>query len=71
MGDRTEDIFETCAKCGKNQNNVSNLNDMVFLVNICGHKFCPSCVKQEFHKKRQFSCPRCAAVVTEDKVETV
>jgi hypothetical protein len=63
-----DDLGESCALCHKQQNSVIFLSEQSFLVNICGHKFCASCVKQELHKKRQFACPRCSAPVSEDKV---
>lgn len=61
-------LVDSCALCSKQQNSVIFLSEQSFLVNICGHKFCASCVKQELHKKRQFACPRCSAAVSEDKV---
>lgn len=67
-----EDDIDTCAQCKKRQNAVSNLTEQIFLINTdskCGHKFCSSCVEREFHRKRQFACPKCSTLVARDKVQ--
>ena len=66
-----DDYYDTCANCGKKQNAVSNLQNELFKIHNhpkCGHKFCSSCIDRELYRKRQFECPRCKTMVTQDKV---
>jgi CDK-activating kinase assembly factor MAT1 len=68
------DSFALCALCKKKESpwlDASNQNRFQVNTNAqCGHKFCPSCIDQEFNnnKKRQILCPLCRTIVTRDKV---
>ncbi len=68
-----DDLYDSCASCGKHQNAASNLSEQIFKVNTtsgCGHKFCEICLNRELSRKRQFQCPKCHKIVSLDKVST-
>jgi hypothetical protein len=69
-----DDLYDSCASCGKHQNAASNLAEQIFKVNTtngCGHKFCEICLNRELSRKRQFLCPKCHNIVSSDKVSNM
>lgn len=75
MTNQEEDITQldadSCARCGERQRDVPHLTFKINNTARCGHKFCSSCIDRELYSKRQFECPKCKSMVSQDKVTIV
>ena len=66
--DITQLDMDSCARCGERQRDVPHLTFKINNSARCGHKFCSSCIDRELYSKRQFECPKCKSMVSQDKV---